>query len=82
MYLIPLDRGHQSNTAKQSGVCLPFRYHVKNDIRLVNAAIVHDNDRIGARVWIHLVQQTIDKPSEFDSGKGAFNDINSKYTIE
>jgi hypothetical protein len=40
---------------------LPLGDHVQDLRALVDAAIVHDNDRVRRREVVHLVEQTINK---------------------
>jgi hypothetical protein len=44
----------------------------------VNLAIIHNNNGIGGRIWLHIVKKSFDKMTESVNTVGAFDDVTVK----
>lgn len=48
---------------------------------LVNATVVHDNNRIGGREWLHFVQGTLNELIEGICVKRTLDDVTVNHTV-
>jgi len=60
----------------------PFLDH-SLDLRVfVNAAIIHNNNGVGSRIWFHIVKKSLNEMSEAPNTVGAFNNVTMNDTIQ
>ena len=61
---------------------IPFFNHLDDCSVLMNAAVIHDDHRIGSRIWVHDTEESIYKLGKACSIEGPFNDVKTKDPIK
>ena len=61
---------------------LPSFNKFSQPIKVMGACIVHDEDRIPLRIWVHDVKETLDVFLEFFFGPGACDDVEMEHPVK
>lgn len=78
---IPLSSVERAATRKARRMLL-FVYHLCNILGFVNSTVIHNNDRLGTRKRVHLVQEATDELFEALCVVGTFHYVQGNDTIE
>ena len=60
----------------------PFFYHSLYLRVFVDATIVHNDNRVGCRIWLHVIEKTVDKMSKALNTVGAFDNFTVNDSIQ
>jgi hypothetical protein len=48
----------------------------------VDATIIHNNNRVGGRIWLHIVKKSLNETREAFNAVGAFDNFAVNNTIQ